>query len=72
MPHYFSAKISQEYSNQVKDLALSLSIPLEQIVFKTEGCPLGSIGVYIKFEDQNSLDDFSEKMQSIPCIIERW
>lgn len=72
MAHYFSAQISQEHSNQVKDLALSLDIPSERIVFKTEGCRLGSIGVYIKFESKESLDEFSKNMQSIPCILNKW
>ena len=72
MAHYFSAQISQEHSSQVKDLALGLNIPSKRIVFKTEGCPLGSIGVYIKFDTKESLAEFSRNMQSIPCILDEW
>lgn len=70
--HYFSAQISQEFSDQVKNLASNLNIPSERIVFKTEGCPVGSIGVYIKFETKNTLNEFSKKIQAIPCIIKQW
>lgn len=72
MASYFSAQISQEYSDNVRTLALNLNIPQERIVFKKEGCPLGSIGVYIKFDDEKSLSEFSEHMQSIPCIQKKW
>lgn len=72
MASYFSAQISQEHSDNVRTLALNLNIPQERIVFKTEGCPIGSIGVYIKFDDEKSLNEFSEQMQSIPCIQKKW
>ena len=72
MQNYFSARISQEYLSQVEALALTLNIPSERIVFKKEGCPLGSVGVYIKFETKASLDKFSKKMEKIPCILEKW
>ena len=72
MANYFSAQISQEHSTQVMNLALSLNVPNEQIVFKTQGCPLGSIGIYIKFDSKDSLDEFSEKVQEIPCILKMW
>jgi len=72
MQNYFSALISQEYSSYVENLALSLNVPSEQIVFKTEGCALGSIGVYIKFETKVSLNEFSKKLQKIPCVLEKW
>lgn len=72
MQNYFSARISQEHSSQVKALALSLNVPSERIVFKKEGCPIGSVGVYIKFETKTTLDEFSKKLQGIPCILEKW
>lgn len=73
MTHYFSAQISQEHSENVRNLALSLNIPQERIVFNTAGCFVGTIGVYIKFDDKCSLDEFTEKiMQSIPCVIQKW
>lgn len=73
MANYFSAQISQEHSDNVRKLALSLNIPQERIVFKTEGCPLGSIGVYIKFNDEASLNEFSKKlMQNFHCILKKW
>lgn len=72
MTKYFSAQIWQEYSNIVKELALSSNVSSNRIVFKNEGCPLGSIGVYIKFDNENSLNEFSKKVQKIPCIIKRW
>ena len=72
MAKYFSARISQEHSDQVRNLALGLNVPPKRIVFNGEGCPLGSIGVYIKFDSQNSLDEFSQKVQGMDCILERW
>lgn len=72
MKNYFSAQILQEHSNQVMELALSLNVPPERIVFKKEGCPLGSIGVYIKFDSKDVLNEFSKKMQGISCIMQRW
>ena len=74
MANYFSAQISQEHSNEVRKLALSLNIPPERIVFNTEGCPVGSIGVYIKFDAKTASDEFSKKiMQTFPCsIIKKW
>ena len=72
MANYFSAQISQEHSTQVRNLALSLNVPAEQIVFKTQGCPFGSIGIYIKFDNKDSLDEFSKKVQEIPCILKMW
>ena len=72
MSKYFSAQIWQEYSNIVRELALNLNVPSKRIVFKNEGCPLGSIGVYIKFDNEDSLNEFSKKVQKIPCIIKRW
>ena len=72
MANYFSARILQEYLNHVENLALSLNVPQEHIVFKPEGCSLGSIGVYIKFETKVSLDEFSKELQKIPCILEKW
>ena len=72
MANYFSAQISQEYLSQVKNLASSLNIPSERIVFNRVGCSVGSIGVYIKFDNKDSLDEFSKKVQKIPCIIKRW
>lgn len=72
MPNYFSARISQEHLSQVEALALTLNVPSERIVFKTEGCPLGSIGVYIKFETKTSLDEFSKNIQKTPCVLEKW
>jgi len=53
-------------------LALSLNVPSERIVSNAKGCTVGSIGVYIKFESKISLDEFSEKIQKIPCILEKW
>jgi len=72
MQNYFSARISQEYLSQVEALALTSNVPPDQIVFKKEGCPLGSIGVYIKFETKANLDDFSKSIHKIPCILEKW
>ena len=72
MANYFSAQISQEHSTQVRDLALNLNVPTEHIVFNTQGCPLGSIGIYIKFDSKDSMDEFSEKVQEIPCILNKW
>ena len=72
MANYFSAQISQEHSNQIMNLALSFNVPNEQIVFKKEGCPLGFIGIYIKFDSKDSMDEFTEKVQEIPCILNKW
>ena len=72
MTKYFSAQISQEHAQIVRNLALNLNVPADRIVFKREGCPLGSIGVYIKFDNQDSLNEFCEKMQDINCILKRW
>lgn len=72
MAKYFSAQIWQEYSNIVRELALNSNVPPNRIVFKNEGCTLGSIGVYIKFDDEDSLNEFSKKVRKIPCIIKRW
>lgn len=73
MSNYFSAKISQEYSENVKNLALSLGVKPKNIVFKTAGCPLGTLGVYIKFESAEAVKNFSSEVEeSFPCIIEKW
>ena len=72
MANYFSAQILQEYLSKVKTLASSLNIPSERIVFNSKGCHVGSIGVYIKFESKVSLDEFSKKLEEIPCILEKW
>jgi len=72
MTNYFSAQISQEHSTQILNLALSLNVPSEQIVFNTQGCSFGLIGIYIKFNSKDSLDEFSKKVQEIPCILKRW
>lgn len=72
MAKYFTAKIYQEYSNSIINSALSLNIPPERIVFKTQDCSLGSIGVYIKFDDEEVFDKFLELVQEIPCIQEMW
>ena len=73
MSNYFSAKISQEYSESVKNLAISSGVEQKNIVFKTAGCPIGTLGVYIKFESSEAAKNFSSKVEeSFPCIIEKW
>lgn len=72
MTKYFSARISQEYLSQVIDLALSLNVPSERIISNAKGCIVGSIGVYIKFDNKDSLDEFSKELEKFPCILEKW
>lgn len=74
MATYFCAQISQEHSSKVENMALNLGIPKKNILFNTIGCPLGSIGVYIKFEDITTFNLFSNEVkQDIPhSILEKW
>ncbi len=73
MASYFCAQISQEYCNNVRYLALSLGVPPKNIMFRTEGCSLGSIGVYIKFYSKKNSDKFSRFLKQLyPCLLEKW
>lgn len=74
MGHYFCAKILQELSEKVIDLALDLGVPKENIVFNTVGCTLDTLGVYIKFSDQVTLSLFKKNIiNAAPhCIVEKW
>lgn len=73
MSNYFSARVSQEHCNNIRYLALSLGVPSKNIVFKTEGCAFGSMGVYIKFQSKKNLDKFSKGMERLfPCLLEKW
>ena len=70
MANYFCAKVYQEHSESIRLLALNLGIPPENIVFNNIGCDFCSMGIYIKFEDQQILEKFSESLA--PFIIEQW
>ncbi len=74
MVKYFCAQISQEHSSAVENIALNLGVSKKDIVFNTIGCPLGSIGVYIKFNDETTLNLFSNEIERhIPHgILEKW
>ena len=73
MEKHFAAQIAQEHSENVKNLALSLNVPPENIVFRTEGCSIGTIGVYIKFNDESLLHEFVQELKNLfHCIIEEW
>jgi len=72
MANYFSARIPEEYLNQVIDLALNLNVPPERIISSEGGCSLNSIGIYIKFDDSISLDQFSKKLEEFCSILEKW
>lgn len=70
MAYYFCAQISQEYSEHLRSLASNLGISNQNIVFKSNGCEPFTLGIYIKFEDIETLNKYSEK--AIPFIMERW
>lgn len=71
MTHSFNARISQEHSENVMYLALSLNVPSENIVFKKDGCPLDSMKIFIQFDNDLSFNRFSEQIGTIPCILEK-
>lgn len=70
MACYFCAKISQEYSEHLRSLASNLGISSQNIAFKSNGCEPFTLGVYIKFKDEVTLNKYSEEAN--PFIIERW
>lgn len=70
MSNYFCAKISQEHSEEVRSLALKLGVPKENIIFSAIGCQFCTLGVYIKFEKESTLELFSN--ESAPYVLERW
>lgn len=74
MATYFCAQISQEHSTDVENMALYLGVQKKNILFNTIGCPLGSIGVYIKFEDESTFSLFSNeiKQKISHSILEKW
>lgn len=67
---YFSAKIQQEYSNIIRQMAIATGVPESNIVLKKEGCGTFYMGIYIKFENKKSYNDF-KKLQ-LPGIVEPW
>lgn len=67
---YFGAAVPQEHAEFVLKFARSSHISNESIRFNGEGCRFGFIGVYVE-SDPNCMDEFSEKMQTIPAC-ERW
>lgn len=69
MASCFKARISQEHSSNVRNIALSMNVPQESITFEKGNCPLGSLRVSIEFKDKDSLTEFRKRiMQS--CILE--
>lgn len=67
----FNARISQEHSENVNNLALNVGVPSENIIFKKDNCPLDSIKIYIQFDNEFSFNQFSEQIKAIPCILEK-
>lgn len=70
MPNYFCARISQEYSEKLRLLALNSGVSEKNIVFSTIGCPFCTLDIYIKFKEKTSLESFSNDAN--PYILERW
>lgn len=71
MAFYYCARVLQEHSDFVRKLASDFNIPEERIVFNTEGFSIGFIGVYIKFDSENSKNEFSKRLNKlIPEAIE--
>ena len=70
MANYFCARISQEHSEGIRILALNLGVSPKNIIFSKIGCDFCSLGVYIKFKDQSTLEKFSKDL--VPFIIEKW
>lgn len=67
---YFSAKIQQEHADNIRQIAIDVGVPESNIVLKTEGCDLLYMGIYIKFENKKSYNNF-KKLQ-LPGIVELW
>ena len=71
MTHSFNARISQEHSENVMHLALSLNVPSKNIVFQKDGCSFYSMKIFIHFDNDLSFNCFSEQIKKIPCILEK-
>lgn len=67
---YFSAKIQQEHSNIIRQMAIDIGVPESNIVLEKEGCGILYMGIYIKFENKKSYNEF-KKLQ-LPGIVELW
>ena len=67
---YFSAKIHQEYADQIRQKAIDLGVSSKNIVIKKEGCKLLYLGIYIKFDDADTYEKF--KNLHLPGIVETW
>ena len=67
---YFSAKIQQEHSNIIRQMAIDIGVPEENIVLKKEGCGTFNMGIYIKFENKKSYKSFKDLQ--LPGIVELW
>lgn len=67
---YFSAKIQQEYAVAIREKAVEIGVPNENVIFNRQGCKLLELGVYIKFEDKDAYEKF--KSLELPGIVETW
>lgn len=67
---YFSAKIQQEHANAIRKMAIDAGVPENNIVLKKEGCGIFYMGIYIKFKNKKSYNEF-KKLQ-LPGIVELW
>ena len=67
---YFSAKIQQEHADTIRKMAIDVGVPNSNIVLKKEGCGTFYMGIYIKFKNKKSCNDF-KKLQ-LPGIVELW
>ncbi len=67
---YFSAKIQQEHSSTIRQMAIDVGVPESNIVLKKEGCGTFYMGIYIKFKNKKSYNDF--KRLQLPGIVELW
>ena len=67
---YFSAKVQQEHSNTIRQMAINIGVPEKNIVIKKEGCGAFYMGIYIKFENKKSYKSFKDLQ--LPGIVELW
>lgn len=65
MADFFNAQFSQEHCSNIRNLALSLGVHSENIVFKTEGCSFGSMEVSIKFGNKENLGEFLKSVEQL-------
>ena len=67
---YFSAKIQQEHADTIRKIAIDTGVPENSIVLKKEGCGTFYMGIYIKFENKKSYNNFKDLQ--LPGIVELW